>query len=575
MRRPGAAGHTLLAMTQLLVRLESNREQAAALGQEPVAIGRHPDNTLVLHDDRASRFHCVIEPQESGRWLLRDLGSRNGTWLNDELVRSATLAVGDVIRVGSTRLVVEEAPAENGLLGLRQQRAHPLSRSRRSSRAGASDDTHAPGAPATAGPAWAASLEETLRALPSVRDESGMVTLVDASGADSDALLGSGQGSLAFRLIIRVAERARATDIHIEPKAEDAQVRMRLDGEMVTVAELPRAVFDKVLGLVRTVCQLRVANPREVLDGHFAARFGSSRVDYRASFTPSVHGHKLVIRVLDARNAPRSLNQLGLPPLMHEAIRKLCSQNAGMLLVSGPTGSGKTTTLHNAMREIDREKRNVITIEDPVEYHVEGVTQIPVDAEKGVTFESMLRSVLRQDPDVIMVGEIRDVETARTAMQAAMTGHVVLTTVHAKDTLGSIFRLLNLGVEPYLVANSLNIVLAQRLVRVLCDRCKKPAPLKPGQIVKMGRIAQGATKAYTPVGCSRCLQTGYLGRRAIFEMLQVADDLRDVIMSEPTIHAMKQVVEQGVFTTLAQSGWKLVVDGVTSMEEIERVVGEG
>jgi len=562
-------------MTTLLVRLESDREQTAALVDGPVAIGRHPDNTLVLEDDRASRFHCVIEPQEDGRWLLRDLGSRNGTWLNDEPVRTAALAVGDVIRVGSTRLVVEEAPAENGLVGLRELQRRPATGQRR----GGTDVRGKTSAPrssiAASGPAWAAALEETLRALAPARDEKGMVTLIDASGADSDALLGAGEGSLAFRLILRIAERSRATDIHIEPKAESAQVRMRLDGEMVTVADLPRSTFDRTLGLVRTVCQLRVANPREVLDGHFAARFGSSRVDYRASFTPSVHGHKLVIRVLDARNAPRSLNQLGLPPLMHEAVRKLCAQNAGMLLVSGPTGSGKTTTLHNAMREIDREKRNVITIEDPVEYHVEGVTQIPVDAEKGVTFESMLRSVLRQDPDVIMVGEIRDVETARTAMQAAMTGHVVLTTVHAKDTLGSIFRLLNLGVEPYLVANSLNIVLAQRLVRVLCDRCKRPAPLKPGQIVKMGRAAQGATQAYTPVGCSRCLRTGYLGRRAIFEMLQVTDELRDVIMSEPTIHAMKQVVEQGVFTTLAQSGWKLVVEGVTSMEEIERVVGEG
>jgi len=547
--------------------VERESNATACLSEEPVAIGRHPDNDLVLKDHRASRFHCVIEPQGAGKFLLRDLGSRNGTKLNDELVRSAALAIGDVIQIGQARMLVEEAPAANGLRGVSKDQ--PSARRR-------NEETHAPGSPVSAGgPPWVVALEETLRALPPLSDEAGMTTLIDASGAESDALLGSGDGSLAFRLILRIAERARATDIHIEPRTDNALLRMRLDGEMVTAAEIPRKTFDHVLGLVRTVCLLKIANVREVLDGHLACKFGKQRVDYRASFTPSVHGHKLVIRVLDSRNAPRSLNQLGLPPHIHEAVKKICSQNAGMLLVAGPTGSGKTTTLHNAMREVDREKRNVITIEDPVEYHVEGVTQIPVDSEHGVTFESMLRSVLRQDPDVIMVGEIRDVETARTAMQAAMTGHVVLSTVHAKDTIGSVFRVLNLGVEPYLVANSLNVILAQRLVRTLCDYCKRSAPLKPGQVVRMGRQGEGATKAFTPVGCSRCLGTGFKGRRAIFEMLDVTDELRDIIMGEPTIQAMRRVIDQGVFTTLADSGWRLVVDGVSPIAEIERIVGAG
>jgi general secretion pathway protein E len=314
-----------------------------------------------------------------------------------------------------------------------------------------------------------------------------------------------------------------------------------------------------------------------VLDGHFSTRFGASqvnlarRVDYRVSFTPSVHGQKLVIRVLDQRDAPKSLHELGLPPYMHERLRKVVEQDAGLLLVCGPTGSGKTTTLYNAMREIDRERRNVITIEDPVEYHLENVTQIPVDEQKGNTFGGLLRSVLRQDPDVILVGEIRDEETARTAMQAAMTGHLVFSTVHSKDTMSSVFRLLDLKVEPYLVANSLEVVLAQRLVRLLCEHCKRSVRVTPTQATRMGRFLENQNEIYMSTGCAACLRTGYRGRKAIYELLDFTDELRDVILKEPTIGAMKKAIEQGLFTTLVQSGWVQVARGLTTLEEVDRV----
>jgi general secretion pathway protein E len=223
------------------------------------------------------------------------------------------------------------------------------------------------------------------------------------------------------------------------------------------------------------------------------------------------------------------------------------------------------------MREMDREVRNVVTIEDPVEYYIDNVTQIPVDRKSS--FAEILRSVLRQDPDAILVGEIRDEETARVAMQAAMTGHVVLSTVHAKDSIGSIFRLLDLGVEAYLVANSLDIVLAQRLVRVLCDHCKRPVRVTPAQASRIGRYLEGKDTVFTATGCQRCLRTGYLGRKAIFEMLSFNDDLRDIVLSKPTIQAMRKKVTEGVFTTLEQSGWVLAAQGTTSLDEIERVVG--
>jgi type II secretory ATPase GspE/PulE/Tfp pilus assembly ATPase PilB-like protein len=241
--------------------------------------------------------------------------------------------------------------------------------------------------------------------------------------------------------------------------------------------------------------------------------------------------------------------------------------------VCGPTGSGKTTTLYNALRSIDRHARNVVTIEDPVEYQLDNVTQIPIDEGKGNSFNQLLRSVLRQDPDVILVGEIRDEETARTAMQAAMTGHLVFSTVHAKDTIAAIFRLLDLKVEPYLVSSSLDLVLAQRLLRVLCEHCKRPIPVAPGQATRIGRFLGGKTQVYTGTGCARCLRTGYRGRRAIFELLDFNDELRDIILRDPSIQAMKKVIEQGLFTTLAQSGWKLAAEGVTSLEEVDQVCG--
>src|SRR6185436_4826441 len=248
-----------------------------------------------------------------------------------------------------------------------------------------------------------------------------------------------------------------------------------------------------------------------------------------------------------------------------------CEQDHGLLLVCGPTGSGKTTTLYNALRVIDRYAKNVVTIEDPVEYQLDNVTQIPTDDSKGNTFGSLLRSVLRQDPDVILVGEIRDEETARTAMQAAMTGHLVFSTVHAKDTISSVFRLLDLKLEPYLVANSLEVVVAQRLVRTLCENCKRSVRVTPGQATGMGRFLEGQIDIYVATGCAQCLRTGYRGRRALFELLDFTDELRDVILTEPSIQAMKKVIEGGLFTTLVQSGWQLVARGTTTMEEVDRV----
>lgn len=571
------------------------------IGGGKVTIGRHPDNTLPIVDEKASRFHCEIVPDGAGGLVVRDLGSRNGTRVNEQKVTQSPLFAGDVIGVGGHEFLVEQASEQSGtaLPSLSRTTADPESvtaprESPRSTsaepvgseRSGAAEGDAAVSQPASS-PAWATAasgrelaawaqdLASTIEQIPPKLAAPETVGLVDSGGRNNEALSGASDGPAAVRLLLRCASKARATDIHVEPKGELFHVRMRVDGQMVPIADLPTRVGELSYGLIKTACQMGMAARDAVQEGHFSARFPDRRVDYRVSFTPSVHGQKLVLRVLDSRSVPSTLHEIGLAGYMLDRVRRVCHQDHGLLLVCGPTGSGKTTTLYNAIREIDRYARNVVTIEDPVEYQLDGVTQIPIDAGKGNTFGQLLRSVLRQDPDVILVGEIRDEETARTAMQAAMTGHVVFSTVHAKDTIAATFRLLDLKVEPYLVANSLDLVLAQRLVRVLCEFCRREIPVGPGQASRLGRHLQGKTRMFAATGCSRCLRTGYRGRRAIFELLDFNDELRDVVLREPTIAAMKKTIEQGMFTTLAQSGWRLVADGATTLDEVDRVAGMG
>lgn len=585
--------------------------QRVRLSSKPITIGRHPDNDLAIKDELASRFHCTIEPDGSGGWRVRDLGSRNGTRVNDAAVTDKALRAGDRVQVGRHVFVME---ASSGLESSLDETHGPAGRSaagppperrRRGAEAPAREPSRAPGRAAVrerdaettevmssadamdasiptkavlagAGPAWT---RELVKLIETVSSEGliGLerVALIDARGKNSDALMGDTGGSLAVRLLLQAASKARATDMHIEPKGESAMVRFRVDGQMISVVNLPPQIGELAIGVIKAACHMRSAGRDAVHDGHFACRFPDRRVDYRASLTPSVHGQKLVIRVLDTRDAPHSLDELQLPPYMHERVKRVCRQDSGLLLACGPTGSGKTTTLYNALRDIDRDRRNVITIEDPVEYQLDRVTQIPLDIGKGATFGSILRSVLRQDPDVILVGEIRDEETARVAMQAAMTGHVVFSTVHSKDTIGAVFRLMDLGIEPYLVANSLDLVIAQRLVRVLCDNCKRAVRVTPGQATRMGKYLEAKNEIFAATGCGKCLRTGYRGRRAIFEILEVTDELRDIILGKPSIADMKRVIEQGHFTTLTQSGWQLVARGFTSLEEVDRVASSG
>lgn len=569
--------------------------------RQAISVGRAPDNALVLSDTLASRAHCVIEKTADG-WRVRDLGSSNGTRVNGQPIKLAPFRPGDLLQIGNTVirlfdpalapqpaapavpggaevLTVDDVVDDDGLGALAA-----LARGRVDD-----DPPPAGGIVVGANVDYETALSDLAESLPQHAFQESEIALINARGQvvheaarASRTANGRREAVDLFRLLLTVCFRSRTTDIHLEPRQEAYQCRLRIDGNMVDVAKLPNQVGHRLATLVKVLSDIDIQFRDTIQEGHFAARVpdsrvraGHRRVDYRVSFAPSVYGQKLVMRVLDTANAPLRMTDLHLPQWILGEVARGIEQESGMVLVSGPTGSGKTTTLYSLVRTIDTSRRNVITIEDPVEIQIEGVTQIPVDDEGGKSFSALLRMALRQDPDVILVGEIRDAETARIAMQAAITGHLVFSTVHTKDTVGSIFRLLDLGVEPYLVAQGLHIVVAQRLVRQLCPHCKRPEPITAEQQQVLGASAAGVTRLFAPRGCGKCLGTGFLGRRAFFEFLHNNDALRDVILRNPTMGDIQESLKGQRFVPLRQSGFELVAQGLVSFAEMDRMVGRG
>ena len=405
------------------------------------------------------------------------------------------------------------------------------------------------------------------------------IALVNARGEIvHGATTGRGDGGhdapRLLRRILATALRARASDIHIEPTSAGGMIRMRVDGDLVDVHALDAALLGRLRNLVKVLADINIAGRRGVQEGQFTAAAGRRRIGYRASFTPSVDGQKLALRVLDAIGVPRRTAELMLPDDAQRRLTAFASRNTGMLLVSGPTGSGKTTTLYAMLHDIDIRHRNVITIEDPVERRLDGVTQIQVDERVGHTFDKMLRSVLHQDPDVILVGEIRDPQTAAMAMQAAMTGHLVLSTIHARDGAGTIARLLDLGVEPSLLGAAVNLIVAQRLVRRLCRTCRVRERADAERVSALGAAARHLQWVWEPRGCGRCLDTGFAGRHGLFEMLVVDDAVRSALRDGADVAAIA-VAAGGSLVRLADMGVRLVADGTTSLGEVERAIGTG
>ncbi len=563
-------------------------QQKVEVPEAGVTIGRHPDNVISLpHDEAMSRKHCVVEPGPTiGTWLVRDLQSRNGVRVNGARIVDQTLVHDDVLRVGSTDFRFVDIDAVAPLEPIAAD--DPVMVARKpdfDARALASQGTidFDPGS-ITSDTTYAQQLGRIIDGAPNKPFTEREIALMDCKGTTIHGASAAGvrrakdedsESIRLFKLLLLACFRARATDLHMEPKQERSAIRLRVDGVMVPACDLHPSLAKRVLGVVKILCEIDITQRGIVQEGHFGVMVQGRRVDYRVSLTPSMHGQKLVLRVLDQSNAPARLSDLGMLPWMYGKVRDVARRDSGMVLTCGPTGSGKTTTTYSCLREIDFETRNVITIEDPVEYYLDGCTQIPIDHTQGNSFGQILRSVLRQDPDVIFVGEIRDLETASVGLQAATTGHLVYSTVHSKDTIGAVFRLLDLGAEAYQVANAMSLIIAQRLVRVLCHDCRRPIAPTPAQTLKMGAHVKGMSKVFTPVGCPACLRTGYHGRRALFEVLEFNDALRDVVLKRPTITDMKAVLSSGLFTSLQQFGWQLVAAGETNVEEIERVAGTG
>jgi general secretion pathway protein E len=369
----------------------------------------------------------------------------------------------------------------------------------------------------------------------------------------------------------------RATDIHLEPTQEQLSVRYRIDGILHAAEPFDRPTGDAVINIFKVLSALDISEKRKPQDGSFGARTEGREVDFRVATSGSKGGEKLVMRILDNAASVARLEEVGLRPKVVTEVRSIVTQPHGMFLCCGPTGSGKTTTLYACLREIDRFQKNIITVEDPIEYHLDNVTQMEINTKSGQTFSGSLRSILRQDPDVIMIGEIRDQETAMIACQAATTGHMVFSTVHANDTVTALFRLLDLGVEPFMIASALSAVLGQRLVRVLCETCKEPYKPKPEFLKKANLPADKVDVFYRKPTepqqvCPQCGGTGYLGRTGIFELLIITEPMRDLIRENPSINAIKAEARKNGMIYLQEDGLRQVIQGKTSIEELLRVV---
>src|SRR4051812_12527454 len=616
--------------TYLEVHTPDGRRQVP-VGDKPMTIGRHPENLVVISDPASSRRHCVIERNGNG-WRLRDLNSSNGTRLNGIVIETSRILPGDIVTIGGTRIVlvapagnasknatrpedvlsddeviedadlediealgdaeeisedeiIDEADvlSEDDLVEVEEDNASPFDDDA-PLHLDMSDDFQMDGGPSitvnqASDDTWLATLRELADSLPNKPFGEYDIATINARGvvvhpaAPPDKKRPRQEAVDLLRLLLLITARSRATDIHMEPKGDFYQVRLRIDGIMVDVVRLPNEVGVKLTALVKIISDIDVTQKSVVQEGHFAAKVPGRKIDYRISFAPSVFGQKLVIRVQDTALSPARIRDLNLPEWMYQDVSEAIEQDQGMVLVCGPTGSGKTTTLYSLIRSSDVARKNFVTIEDPVEIQIEGVTQLPVDEKEGKTFSTLLRSVLRQDPDSILVGEIRDAETARIAMQAAITGHLVFSTVHTTSTVGTVFRLLDLGVEPYLIAQGLHLVLAQRLVRQLCPYCKKAVRPTAEQLARLPDGGKGVTKIFVPSGCPRCLSTGFSGRRAFFELLRSNDALREVIVKSPTMADVERSLMSTKFEKLQQTGYQLVAEGVVAFEEIEKAVG--
>ena len=378
-------------------------------------------------------------------------------------------------------------------------------------------------------------------------------------------------------LIMQRAIETKASDIHIEPFEQSLKIRLRIDGVLQEIDAPNVKSTAAVISRIKIMAKLNIAERRLPQDGRIKVQMIGKELDLRVSTIPTMHGESVVIRLLDKENTVLDFAALGFAGRHLQQFIDVLSQPHGIILITGPTGSGKSTTMYAALKQLNTPERKIITVEDPVEYQMEGINQIQAKPQIGLTFASALRSIVRQDPDVIMIGEMRDLETARIAVQSALTGHLVLSTLHTNDAAGGITRLLDMGLEEYLLTSTVNGILAQRLIRKLCPSCKKGAIASP-EIVKELRLQRFAPESeivlYQPIGCSACSNTGYRGRLAIIEFLPMTDPIRKLIMAHEEAGTIQKLAITEGMQTLYENGLVKVIEGITTLEEVMRVTSE-
>ncbi len=387
------------------------------------------------------------------------------------------------------------------------------------------------------------------------------------------------QEASVVRLVNEVlgeAVEARASDIHIEAQASGMKVRYRIDGVLQTQPMPPEInrFQSAIISRLKIMARLNIAEKRVPQDGRIKLKVSGREIDIRVSIIPMLHGEGVVMRVLDKDSMSFSLKGVGMEDDIYGDFNKLIAQPHGIILVTGPTGSGKTTTLYSALNEIKAEGTKIITTEDPIEYQLEGINQIQVHTKVGLTFAASLRAILRHDPDICLVGEIRDLETAENAVQASLTGHLVFSTLHTNDAASAFMRLVDMGVEPFLVCSTVEGIMAQRLVRTLCKKCCKPATLDPADVpadFPIDECGEGGKQVYQAVGCRHCRSTGYAGRVGLYELLVANDEIRALATERTASHLIKKAAIKAGMRSLREDGWKKVLDGRTTVDEVLRV----
>ncbi len=395
--------------------------------------------------------------------------------------------------------------------------------------------------------------------------------------AEPEDLLESEDDAPIIRLINALfteAIKENSSDIHIEPYESQLVVRFRVDGVLREVMRPPRAVAPLLVSRIKVMAHLDIAEKRLPQDGRISLRVAGRPVDVRVSTLPTSAGERVVLRLLDKQAGRLDLEHLGMAPEQLQTMERMVQRPHGILLVTGPTGSGKTTTLYAALTRLNDRKRNIVTVEDPIEYYLEGIGQTQVNTKVDLTFARGLRAILRQDPDVVMVGEIRDLETAQIAIQASLTGHLVLSTLHTNSAVGAITRLRDMGVEPFLLSSSLVGVAAQRLVRLLCHHCRRPYRPGPAECERLGLSADSPPTLYAATGCEHCFQSGYAGRSGIYELIEMDDALRTLIHDGHGEHSLIQHARNAA-PSIRQDGIRRVLAGDTTVDEVLRVTQEG